>query len=185
MMRHLTSCLRPAASALAGMLLLAACGEGAPRDENHPDMQSETMPDIVPAPEAIMLASIPTTDPVTLYEAEIAKVLPEGPRCAFSYTSGSRPILSGTAPADARDVATGVVKLHGRLVELETAEPVGFEALASGVTYVSDGLRMTVEPVPDKGVSEGEGWVQTIADLRFVLEQGLLVDYRGYYRCDA
>lgn len=161
-----------AASAAA----LAGCGGPAPGEGIESEMAPEPMPEIVSADEAIHTAAIPAIDPETMQTAEIDKVLPPGTRCGFAYTASSRPVLSGSNGA-------GVVKIHGRLVELRS-DATTAEALAGPTTFQTEGMRLTVRPLDEKPrVQDGES--QQKAEMHFEIEDGLTVGYRGWYRCSS
>ena len=153
---------------------LAACGGPAPGEGMESEMAPEPMPEIVSADQALHTAAIPAIDPETMQEAEIDKVLPAGSRCGFSYTSSSRPVLSG-------GTGTGVVKIHGRLVALQS-DATTADALAGPITFQTEGMQLTVRPLEDKPrVRNGES--RQKAEMHFEIEDGLTVGYRGWYSC--
>ncbi|MBB4658133.1 hypothetical protein [Parvularcula dongshanensis] len=163
--------------------LLAACGGPAPGEGMDAPMASEPVPEVVPARDAVMTADIPTIDPGTMNEAEIEKVLPEGPRCSFVYTAASPPVLAGALPAGGGP-ARGVVKIHGRLVALEGAVQ-DFDALRGGTRFASGDVSLEVSPDPQKEGRVRDGVRRRPADMVFRLEEGLTVGYRGWWRCPA
>lgn len=170
------------AGLLAGLLMLAACGDPAPGEGIGKRNSAETMPEIVPAAEAIRTAAIPTIDLHTMDEAEYEKVLSEGQRCRFLYTSGGGPVLAASATGG--EAATGVVKIHGKLIELKAERVTSFDALLNGATFVADGLRVQVIPDADENFELHDGRTQREADAILELEQGLKVGYRGWYACE-
>ncbi len=145
----------------------ARSGDAAPRSvAEGPD------PEVVPASEALASPNLSRLDPGGLDQAEIDKALPAGSRCNFAYTKGSPPVLAG-AVVEERDETLGVVKLHGRLVEV-TSDSADLD---EGATFTADGIRLTVRPE-----AEGGGAYRA-ATLEFELRQGLKVGYRGWYSC--
>lgn len=168
---------------LSTTLLLAACGDPAPGEGMEKLPIEEPMPKVVPAPEAVQSPDIASIDPTTMEEAEIDKVIPQGPRCRFAYTAASRPILAAGIAAE-RGIALGVIKIHGRLIEVTASEMSEFKTLADGAIFTADGLRLEVSPIPNEaGTRQKDKWRRP-SHLRFELEQGLRVDYRGWYTCD-
>lgn len=141
-------------------------------------LAEEPMPEVVSAEEAIQSPNIPAIDPLTMHESEVQKVVPAGPRCSFAYTAASPPVLVGATDRQTNRLI-GVVKLHGRLVELTANQADPLEALATGPTFTADGLRLAVEPEPATG-----GTGRRPANMHFeILEEGLLIGYRGWYSC--
>lgn len=133
----------------------------------------EAPPRVVPAPEAIQQANIAEVDPGELDEAEIDEVLGPGPRCSFRYSRTGPPVV-----AAGTDTGRGVVKLHGRLVEVTAAGPDAGASARGGVTLSADGIEIVVEPRggTDEALRE--------AAARMHLAAGLTVGYVGYYACD-
>lgn len=167
---------------LVGLLLLTACGDPAPGEGIEKKNSAETMPEIVPAAEAIRTAAIPTIDLHTMDEAEYEKILAKAQRCRFLYTSGGGPVLAASAAGG--KPATGVVKIHGKLVELKAERVTSFDALLNGATFVADGIRVQVIPDADESFELHDGRTQREADAILELEQGLKVGYRGWYACE-
>ncbi|WP_152597834.1 hypothetical protein [Novilysobacter arseniciresistens] len=93
-------------------------------------------------------------------------------------------MLAATMPTGG--TSKGVVKIHGRLVEMQ-ARYEGSPELPSamGLTLVADGIRIIVEPPTDgnAAVSNGSQLRKTTAQLQ--LEAGLRVGYRGFYGCNS
>lgn len=174
-----SACGRAPLTALIFMLVVTGCDNPAPGEGMPKPLAEAPEPKLVSASEALHSPDLTAVDPGTLDQAEILKVVPPGPRCSFRYTDGSSPVLAG-ALVTGSTTAKGVVKLHGRLVEV-TAQSVGsLEALADGATFTAEGLRLTVIPEGDE-VEPGQ---RRVANLEFELEQGLLVGYRGWYTCE-
>lgn len=175
-------CQRAAAILVIPLVLLSACGDPAPGEGMEQPMMQETMPEVVAGPEAINSVEIPGIDLGTLTSAEIDKVLPDGPRCMFSYSAEGPPILAATPVAP--DGAQGVVKIHGRLVEVRADSVNGLERLAADVRFTAEDIRLDIKPDPDDA-GVGQLGQRMPADMEFELEQGLQVGYRGWYKCEA
>jgi len=164
----------------AGLLALAACGGPVPGEAVDSAMAPEPMPEIVSPDRAIHTAAIPSIDPEAMQAAEIERVLPAGPRCGFSYTATSMPVLSGAVSP--RGGSAGVVKIHGRLVELRS-EASSLESLTGPTEFSADGIRMDVRPLGETvRIRNGEPWE---AEMHFRIEEGLTVGYRGWYGCEG
>ncbi|MFC0676360.1 DUF305 domain-containing protein [Lysobacter korlensis] len=137
--------------------------------------EAAAAPRVVPAHEAMTQAEIAKTDLAELDQAEIEKVLGRGPHCSFRYSRAAGPVAAFTP-------AGGVIKLHGRLVELDSAiDPK--QDLANGVVLTADGVRLRIDPhagAPAKALS---GLTVHEADAVLTLAAGLDVGYRGYYGC--
>ena len=151
---------------LGAALTLTACNNAAP-GAGAPDQPIDPAPRLVSGATAVEHSFVPTIDPATMTNAEIARVVPGPRRCTFQYTEDSGPIL-------ATDGAHGVVKINGDLVALTPAQAGD---PATGGVLTADDLRLTVRPLPDEGAREG--------NLRFEVASGpgLRVDYRGFYSC--
>ncbi|KJS38348.1 MAG: hypothetical protein VR70_10185 [Rhodospirillaceae bacterium BRH_c57] len=168
---------------IAEMLYLIAAlerSEGAPR----PDIfKTEHDPEVMTVAAALRRTNIETLDLQPVMDAEAAKVLPPGPRCAFAWTNQSRPILVAGMTED--DTTQGVFKLQGALVTLNAPQAEGFGALAAGSTLTTEGASVRVIPVPDEDAETVDGRKRRKADMVFELERGLTVGYRGFYTCDS
>lgn len=165
------------ALAVAAIASLTACGDGGPDAKAGAGAPPA---ELVSGTKAVETAYIPSVDLASMTDAEIARVLPGGQRCAFRYTAESDPVF-------AADGGRAVGKINGDLVALSPVGAGGFEAVVAGASFQADGVRVTVQPLPDKGVTqEGDGR-QWEANLRFEVASGpgLSVDYRGFYRCTA
>lgn len=163
------------------VLLVSGCGDPAPGDGVEKAHEKQTMPDVVSASEAVQTPDIPTIDLHTMADAEIEKVIPPGPHCSFAYTSASRPVLVGTVAANGG--ARGVVKIHGKLVEVSAPRADSLEALTKGATFTAGGLRVTVLPHMESNVQQQADKTRREADAILELAQGLKVGYRGWYTC--
>lgn len=89
-----------------------------------------------------------------------------GPRaggCTFS--SGGTEMLLAAGPADRAIPGKGVVRIGGRLIELDTP-PGGIEAIKAGTTFSGEGFNVRVQPT-GKGkasmtITNGQGQIKTI-----------------------
>ena len=142
----------------------------------------EALPEVVPAEEALGSPNLSTLDPTTMDEAEIAQVFPAGQQCGFSYTQAGSPILA-VAFSGAGVPASGVVKIHGRLVEVRAGRVDDMEALINGARFAANGMQLRLAPV-SSDFEEQNGSAVAAAELHFALEQGLEVGYRGWLTCD-
>lgn len=150
------------------MLLMAGCDGGPPPGS---PAQSPRTAIVVPSMQAVRTAYVPSLDPHTMVEAEVARVLSSGPRCAFHYTDGGKPVVAFTPGT------VGVLKLNGSLVRL-SAEGVMAEG---GGVLSAEGLRVAVVPEPrgdDASLRE-----QRPADMRFAVQGGAEIGYRGFFDC--
>lgn len=145
-------------------------------------LAEEPMPEVVPGPVAVGTPDITTIDPVTMNPAEIDRVVSPGRRCSFAYTAASPPVLVGGAKTKDASII-GVVKLHGRLVELAAQHAKSVEELSAGAMFTARGMRLTVKPDREEGGEAKEGQRRWPANLLFELDQGLHVGYRGWYTC--
>lgn len=162
---------------LPSTLILAACDNPAPGEGMPKPLAEGPLPSVVSVSEALSSPVLTAVDPGPLNQAEADKVLPPGPRCSFAYTAESPPVLIAS-PLPNTQMARGVVKLHGLLVEVNSQSIQGVESLAQGATFTAEGLRLEIKP------EGGEIGAQRVANMKFELDQeGLLVGYRGWYSC--
>ena len=133
--------------------------------------------EIVSLEEALSTANVAILDPGFLKEAEIAKALPDGPVCSFSYTSDSDPVfVTGVAPKG----TAGIVKLSGDLVGVDMTDTPD---LARGFETTADGMTIKIQS-PSGDALNASGATQE-ADMILELDAGLSAGYRGFYRCAA
>ncbi len=139
---------------------------------------------LVPAVEAVNSADIPTTDLAELDEAEVERVLGSSAYCSFSYGGNAGPVLAATIPAAGEGIGKGVVKIHGRLVEMQAMYQSAQDPSASALSLTADGVRIAVEAQGGESVitADGERMRETNAHLQ--LDAGLTVGYRGFHGCD-
>jgi hypothetical protein len=165
---------------ISEMRYLVAVLEGDVDAEVPPSLREEEEP----APEtpvsvdaALDRPVIATLDAQDLTAQEIAAALPGPAACRFTRTAHSDPILATVSGPE----GAGVMKLAGRLVRLSPAEGAGDLLPGEGIVLQADGLAMEV--VPETTPREGAGARR--ADLRFTLEEGLTVGYRGTWDCET
>jgi len=110
----------------------------------------------------------PAPMPEAEAEAEANRVLGEGPRCRFSRSSETDPILWV-----ARGQGAGAMNLNGVIVALNgTAAKKDTAA-----SWKADGLTMAVRPL-----GEDADW-RSNAELVFSLDDRVAVGYRGFWSC--
>lgn len=159
--------------ALVACLVTGCSGSAASDDAQAPAPEAAT---VKAAAQALAGAQVPTLDPAVLNDAEIDKVIGEGPRCTFHYTSSGPAVLAASlAPGGAP--TAGVVKLNGSLVPLQRGP--GSTAEARSFILAAAPLRLSVQwwrdaPTPGRRVP---------ADLVFDVERQLKVGYGGFLAC--
>lgn len=109
-------------------------------------------------------------DPTPMAEAEAEQVLEARRRCRFSRSPESDPILWASTESGA-----GAVNLNGIIVAVEGSAA----AREAEGRWGADGLTITVRPLGDQA-----DW-RSNAELRFALQQGPAVGYRGFWSCDG
>lgn len=166
---------------MSTVFLITACGDPASGEGMEKPLPEESMPEIVSATEAVESPDIPTIDPSTMDESEIEKVIPTGPRCSFAYTAASPPIFAASVGSNA--TAQGVIKLHGRLVELTAQGIKDLDALATGAVFTAGPVQFDVKPEMEKGNTQ-DGKQRWPAEAHFKLRNELKVGYGGWYTCD-
>lgn len=152
-----------------------------PPPEVNPDAKKapKPAPEIVSAQKAIQNADIPTIDPMPLDDPEVDKILPPTPRCRFSYTAASPAVL---VTGMANNAATGVIKLHGKLVKLEGSKSQQETSWQTG-TFSSGAITVEIRRIDSSSsVIENEE-EQVPASMHFTLSQGLTVGYDGWLQC--
>lgn len=163
--------------------LAAGCEEsGLPDDATRP-VEAHEIARVVSAQEALSGAHVPTLDPATMPEAEVSKMIGEGPRCEFRYTTAGRAALAmSTDPNGA--AGNGVVKLNGSLVALQPVRIDSSEARARQISLSAEPIRLTVVPQKEQW-NPREGVLRREAEMLFEVDGRLLVGYRGYIDCAA
>ncbi len=129
--------------------------------------------------QALGSADLASLDPKGLSPEDIRKGLEGEAACSFSRTNEGKPVLAMAG-------AGGVIKLSGRLIRLEAEQPLDAAALEDGAQLASDGARVSVAPDPGADWQEADGGLRRAeAEMRFHLEQGLSVGYRGFLDCSG
>lgn len=165
-MRMMALVLCAAATSNAG-----AVGEAAPE------------PKVVPPTKAVWNPNLSETDPGTLDPSEVYKVLQAEPRCTFRYTEAGPAVLVAGRTDDGGDLKA-VIKLHGRLVVLTPVAATEFEGIIPGDTFEAEGIVARVMPEVDAQQTTEDGEPQWPAEMRFKLDEGLSVGYKGWYSCE-
>ena len=155
----------------------AGCGSEEPDDIINP-VRADDAPRVVSAREALDTSEIATIDPHTMNDAEISKVLGEGPFCAFRYVSDGNPVLAWKRQSN-ESSAAAVVKINGVLVGLQPESTKNVNA------FVAEAIRMTL--LPDDTQQGEAGNVERPREAKLLLEidQQLRVGYGGYSVCPA
>ena len=130
---------------------------------------------IVSLDAALSTANVAVLDPGFLTDADIAKLLPDGPACTFAYTTASPPVLAVGPDGSA------LVKLSGDLIRLEAEDA---DALASGPTLTAEGISARLNE-PEGAEPLEAGSEPQVADLILSLDAGLRAGYQGYYGCET
>lgn len=166
---------------LAVTLLLNACSDPAPGERVDQRPMHGPAPEIVSLEQALQSPVIPTVDLGTMHAAEIEKSLGNGPLCFFAYSVESPPVLAVSNAQDAR--GRGVIKIHGKLVELEQEQAPDYHALAQPALLGTPGAQVRIALASDGDADALNTGREYPADAVFTLEQGLKVGYRGWYHC--
>lgn len=163
-------------------LLLTACGDPAPGEGLDKPTMRAPLPEVVSARDAIRRPDIPSIDPQSLDQAEVEKVLGSGPYCTFVYTAESPPVVAIKHDGESGG-AKGVIKIHGKLVQLSSDPIPGYSALRKGPSLAADSIKVNVA-LGEDGAVQGPSGEKSTANLEFSLDQGLKVGYRGWYTCE-
>lgn len=155
------------------LLICAGCGSEAPDDKINP-LRAPEIPRMVSVQEALNTSEISTLDPATMNDAEITKVLGEGPFCAFRYVSDGKPVLAWKAVQGG--ATNGVVKLNGRLVSLQHVP-------GDSMQFVADPIRLSLAANPHSEPERANDPRPESAKLVFEVDQELRVGYGGYSAC--
>jgi hypothetical protein len=172
----------PIMSGLTLAALAASCGDASLPGDNANQPRSQEVARVVPAQEAVAGAHKPALDPHTMAVAEVNKVIGDGRRCEFRYTTaGAAAVGIGIAPDGA--ATGGAVKLNGRLIALAPATAGGEPVQPRAIRLVAEPIRIKIEAdrgdawEPLAGVSRRE------ATMTFKVSSDLRVDCRGYIDC--
>jgi hypothetical protein len=165
---------------ISEMRYLLAVLEGETDTPVPPSLREEDPP-AVDGPDSVDRALarpvIATLDAQDLTDAEIETGLDGPAGCRFVRTERSDPILATSGPSGER----GVMKLSGSLVRLSGSTDAAGPLPGEGIVMQAEGLALEV--VPRNAPRETAG--APTADLRFMLEEGLTVGYRGTWACDG
>ncbi len=162
--------------------LLAGCAENDAPDDDLKAIRPPEIARIMPAGEALVGAHVPTLDPSTMNDAEIAKSLPEGPRCDFRYTTAGAPVLAvRMEPSGA--ALSAIVKLNGQLVPLEPAREEAGKPPVDRLLIASEPVRIMIQPDAPGTKMARNGVQRREANMIFEVGQGLRAGYRGYLDC--
>jgi hypothetical protein len=183
MAAHPRAAGRAAAALLAVLAVLGGCGESDAPDDKIQPVHAPEVRRVLPAEEAIAGAQLPTLDPVTLVEAEIADAIGTGPRCEFRYTGAGGPVVAMSMAGDG-EATRGVVGLNGNLVLLEPAQDDAGGRQAA-FRLRAGPIRAAVAPDPDDQAEELKGARRREADMVFEIGDSLRAGYRGYLDCIA
>jgi len=145
--------------------------------------EAEPEPKVVPPTKAVWNPDLSETDPGPLEPSEVYRVLQADPRCGFHYTQASPPVLVVGQTAETGDLL-GLMKLHGRLVELAPASATRFDQLVAGGTFEAEGIVARILPEVEEEDTTDEDRRRWPASMRFELDEGLSVGYQGWYICD-
>lgn len=167
--------MRVHAFAIFVLAAAAGCGGGLPADELTP-IRAPQVPRVVAAQEALDTAEVATLDPHTMNNAEIGKVLGEGPFCAFRYVSYGKPVLAWKRqPGESG--AAAVVKLNGLLVRLLS------ETSQDPDEFAADAVRLRLKPSATSAAEHGNAARPQETQLVFEIDRELRVGYGGYSDC--
>ena len=165
---------------ISEMRYLVAVLEGdidAPVPSSMQQQDEPATPGPVSVDEALARPVIATLDAQDLSEREIETALGGAPGFRFLRTTRSDPILATAGDSAER----GVIKLSGQTIALTRADAAAAGPLPSeGIVMQTEGL--TLEIVPEG--TAGETADARVADMRFVLDEGLTVGYRGTWACN-
>lgn len=162
--------------------LLAGCAENDAPDDDLKAIHPPEIARILGASEALAGAHVPTLDPGTMHDAEIAKPLGEGPRCDFRYTTAGAPVLAvRMEPSGA--ALSAIVKLNGQLVPLEPAPIEPGTASTDRLLMISEPVRIVVQPDPPAPWKARPGVHRREANMILEVGKKLRAGYRGYLDC--
>lgn len=162
---------------LSVALILSGCGSDAPDDELKP-VRAQDIPRVVSGQEALDTSAISTLDPHTMNDAEINKVLGQGPFCAFRYVSDGKPVLAWK-PQPEESSSAAVVKLNGVLVGLHNT------VIDGSNHFVADSIRLTLMAADANQTEAWRAEHPRESKLLFEIEQQLRVGYGGYSVCST
>jgi len=143
------------------------------REGVQPTSRPEPPAEEMQAREAARTADLATTDLESMTDGELRRMLGSGPVCRFAYAAGDAAVAAATAPG--AGASRGVIKLHGRLVQMdvryETSASEGFELSSDDVTVVAS----PYDRAADGDAREASALLRIGNDLE--------VGYGGFYEC--
>lgn len=168
-------------------LAVATCIAGCGNNSTLPDDQvtaprSHTVAKVLPARDAIAGAHVPALDPHTMAEAEVRRIIGDGSRCEFRYTTVGAAAV-GIGPIGDGSALKGVVKLNGNLVALAPVNTAGTTGASRTTQLADDPIRIKVEADAGEGTQPLPGVRRREATMTFEVADALRVDYRGYVDC--
>ncbi|MFG6511909.1 MULTISPECIES: DUF305 domain-containing protein [Rhodobacterales] len=129
--------------------------------------------------EAMASAELAGIDPAGLKPEDVEGLLGGPAVCEFRRTNEGEPTLIMAQE-------TGGIKMSGTLVKLTTEAPVDEAALADGARYTAEGIEVSVAPIAGADWSDTESnFRRSEAEMKFHLDRGLTVAYRGFLGCRA
>ncbi|SDS57496.1 hypothetical protein SAMN05216421_1775 [Halopseudomonas xinjiangensis] len=145
--------------------------------------EAEPEPKVVPPTEAVWNPDLSEADPGPLEPSEVYRVLQADPRCSFHYTQASPPVIVLGQTAETGELLA-LMKLHGRLVRLTPASATRFDQIIAGGTFEAEGIVARIMPETEEQDTTEDDRRRWPANMRFELDEGLSVGYRGWYVCD-
>jgi hypothetical protein len=157
-------------------LALAACGERSGTDGSEDDFAArvgagDATSSAVETAAPVVSKAVKGPPPANANVFELEKLgdisgVNLGPRaggCTFS--SVGTEMLIAAAPSDRSIPGKGVVRIGGKLIELDTP-PGGIEAIKAGTTFRGEGFSVRVQPTgPGKAamtITDAEGQTKTV-----------------------
>jgi hypothetical protein len=126
------------------------------------------------AADAVNLADVAKADLEPLTGAEMQRMLGSSSVCRFAYSPDSAPVAAATPPGDS-GAGRGVIKIHGRLVEMTVQYP---SAPQDGFQLSGGDVMVGASTLDAAGTGEPRA-----AEARLRIGQTLEVGYDGFYGC--
>ncbi len=147
-------------------------------DATDPELgKPEGQPKVGSVEKALSSAELAKVDPAGLTPQDVESLLGGAASCQFSRTNEGEPtrVLAEDA---------GGIKLSGTLIELQSDEAIDQAALADGARFTADGVDVSVTPIAGADWTDTENSLRrSEAEMKFHLERGLTVGYRGFLDC--
>ncbi|MHA6344297.1 DUF305 domain-containing protein [Roseivivax sp. CAU 1761] len=128
--------------------------------------------------EALASVELAGVDPAGLSPEDVETGLGQAAVCSFRRTNEGEAVLAMAG-------SEGVIKLSGTLVALAADSAVGPATLDDGLRLTAEGTEVSVMPDPEADWQDEGGLRRAEAEIRFHLERGLTVGYRGFLDCAA